>query len=99
MENENDKSPTVVVAIKQLQGDAFVSDAPERMRYLNMIGSNVVMQAYIEVCTMRHPQLSSHPSILKLLGIAEYSGADYLSDRTVSLVTEYADMGFGSPKI
>lgn len=53
-----------------------------------------VTQAYIAVCVMKHPHLSTHPNITQLLGITDENIAILRSDESnLCLVTEYADLG------
>ena len=79
------------VAVKEFKGRLPLSKQPEEVGHINStMNSASITQCYTEVCIMKHPRLSGHPNILRLLGISHIRN---LPGSPLSFVTEYADMG------
>lgn len=89
--NIEEHGTPAIVAIKE-----FKSSPSETTESLRNLPKAVLSQAFIEVCVMRHPVLSTQSNILRLLGITEADakvGFQSLTAPRIALVTEYADFG------
>jgi serine/threonine protein kinase len=81
-------------AIKELSLAQTVETSTQE-RLSRTASLSTITQAYIEICTMKHPYLSSHPNIIQLFGTTDYRNKFIQSSAwsELCLVTEYADLG------
>jgi serine/threonine protein kinase len=83
-------------AIKEFGWRSSTQDEKmSRLEEIESTSSSSITQAYMEICIMKHPFLSTHPNVLQLLGTADYSNSIIRSSgwAQLCLVTEYADLG------
>jgi len=82
-----------VVALKRLSSK---QQPPPKSSNLDSVSLSITTQAFLEVCLMRHPFLSTHPNVLELIAVVDSSMKHHhqLSGSSeICLVTEYADEG------
>lgn len=84
----SDESAAVIKELKQSTGNEL-----RNVDHTQNIAANTITQAFIEVCTMKHPALTGNPNILQLLGTTTWAGSLSSSWGELCLVTEYADLG------
>ena len=82
----------IAVAIKEFKP---TSDDPRTLNRIDALSINTITQCFVEVSIMKHPRLSTHPNILRLIGITENLAIPRLSGSSsqLSLITEFSDYG------
>jgi serine/threonine protein kinase len=85
-----DESAPIAVAVKALPP---ISGSSASLRQFESIPTDIIAQAYLEVCILKHPLLATHDNIVTLFGISSSDLARKDDALALSCIFEYADLG------